>query len=432
MTEPRLIELSKPQFELVTSPWRYPAFVGGFGSGKTEALINRALKLKYEFPYNDIAYYLPTYDLVSTIGFPRFEEKLEDLGLPYKSRTGTKPRIMFEGAGDMLFRTMDNPARIVGYEVADSLVDELDTLKTPDAKLVWQKVVARNRQKKKKLDLATNKIIEAEISNTIAVGTTPEGFRFVYELWKKAPPDEQYKIIKASTYSNLRNLPADYIADLLALYPSNLIEAYINGEFVNLTSGSVYPQFDRILNGTTETLQDGEPIHIGQDFNVANMASVIFVIRNNEPIAIDELTKVFDTPTLIVMLKQRYPNRQIFIYPDASGNARKSNNASESDISLLKSANFIVIHNPANPLVRDRVLSVNAMICSNKNVRRLKVNVDKCPSFTTGLEQQAYDKNGEPDKTSGLDHSVDAGGYFITNRYPVVRHNASHIKVTGI
>ena len=215
------------------------------------------------------------------------------------------------------------------------------------------------------------------------------------------------------------------------MYPANLISAYLDGEFINLVSGAVYPQFDRVLNGTREVMQDGEALHIGQDFNVGKMASVIFVIRNNAPVAVDELTDVFDTPTLIVMLKLRYPNRQIFMYPDASGNSRKSLNASQSDISLLHQAKFVVLHNPANPAVRDRLLSVNAQIC-NAEVRSLKVNVDKCPSFVAGLEKQAYDKNGEPDKTSGLDHAVDAGGYFICNRYPVIRNNASHIRITGV
>ena len=33
-------------------------------------------------------------------------------------------------------------------------------------------------------------------------------------------------------------------------------------------------------------------------------------------------------------------------------------------------------------------------------------------------------KNGEPDKTSGLDHCIDAGGYFIAYRYPIQKRLA--------
>jgi hypothetical protein len=416
MIEDRLVKLTKPQFELVSTKKQFPAFVGGLGSGKTQALITRGIMLKAKYPTLDIAYYLPTYDLVSTFGFPRWEEALDKIGASFVTRTGTKPRIMIENGGSVLFRTMDNPFRIIGYEVADSLVDELDTLKLEDAKLVWQKIIARNRQKK-----------PDGARNTVAVGTTPEGFRFVYEQWKKSPPNQEYHIIKASTRSNARNLPYDYIDTLTNLYPANLVEAYIEGNFINLTSGAVYPEFDRVLNGCNTTIQPNEPLHIGQDFNVTKMASVIFVMRDQEPHAVGELTNVFDTPATIALIKTRYPGHQVFMYPDASGNARKSANASVSDISLLQAANFIVLSNNANPLVKDRVLSMNNMISKY----RLKVNCDACPGLVTGLEQQAYDKNGEPDKSSRLDHIIDACGYFITYRFPVMSRGASRIQLSG-
>jgi hypothetical protein len=65
---------------------------------------------------------------------------------------------------------MDTPERIIGYEVADSLVDELDMLKTEQARDAWNKIISRNRQKKPDGSL-----------NTVGVGTTPEGFRLVYD-----------------------------------------------------------------------------------------------------------------------------------------------------------------------------------------------------------------------------------------------------------
>ena len=34
---------------------------------------------------------------------------------------------------------------------------------------------------------------------------------------------------------------------------------------------------------------------------------------------------------------------------------------------------------------------------------------------------QPYDKHGEPDKTSGHDHPVDAAGYYIHYRWPLVK-----------
>lgn len=420
-----IIRMTQPQFNFVAARSQFPAFVGGFGSGKTEALVTRNLMNKLRYPTCNTAYYLPTFDLVRHIAFPRFEEKLTQYSIPYKLNK-QQAVIRLENLGDVIFRTMDSPVRIIGYEVADSDVDELDTLKTDDAKAVWRKIIARNRQKKPDGSL-----------NTVGVGTTPEGFRFVYDTWKKDPEAniKGYELFKASTYSNKRNLPDGYIESLIATYPENLILAYIAGEFVNLTSGSVYTEFSRELNNSTEQIistdKEKENLHIGCDFNVGKMMAVIHVIRKDDPHATDELKYMLDTPAMINTIKEKYPKHPIIIYPDASGNARKTNNASESDISLLRQAGFTVMVNTTNPAVRDRILSMNACFNANKK-RRYRVNVTRCPVYAEALEKQSYDKNGEPDKSSGFDHINDAGGYFISHRFPVIRQSSQRVVIGGI
>jgi hypothetical protein len=311
---------------------------------------------------------------------------------------------------------MDTPERIVGYEVADSIVDELDTLPIEKARDVWNKVISRNRQKKPDGAL-----------NTVGVATTPEGFRFVYERWHKSPAPG-YRLIKARTESNAKHLPQGYIDSLRASYPSNLLAAYLEGEFVNLTSGSVYPHFDRALNGSSEEIKPTEPLHIGLDFNVGKMAAVVHVLRNDKPHAVLEYTDVFDTPAMIKLIQDRHAGHSIFVYPDASGRSRKSNNASESDLTLLTNAKFRVMVNHSNPAVKDRVLSVNKLLES----RDYKVNPDACPSLVESLERQAYDKNGEPDKTSGFDHINDAAGYFVCYRYPIAGRGITRTQIVGI
>jgi len=132
--------------------------------------------------------------------------------------------------GTILFRTMEDPDRLVGYEVGHSLLDELDTLPMAKAETVWQRALARNR-----LRLPGGRV------NTMAVGTTPEGFRFVYERWGRDPltsAAQGYALYRGRTVDNL-HLPADYVDNLRAIYPANLLEAYLNGEFVNLNDGLV-------------------------------------------------------------------------------------------------------------------------------------------------------------------------------------------------
>lgn len=403
---------SAPQHAFVMAQDQFPAFVGGFGSGKTDAGVKRTLRLKWAYPGQSVAYYLPTYDLVRMIGYPRFTGTLRAAKVKF-TLNKAEHVINIPGRGQIIFRTLDNPERIVGYEVADSVVDELDTLKQADAERCWQQIIARNRQKKPDGSL-----------NTVGVATTPEGFRFVYDRWEKSP-SEGYRLIRASTYSNERNLPAGYIDSLKRSYPSQLIQAYIEGRFVNLTAGAVYPDFDRAKNHTPETIQEGEELHLGLDFNVYNCTASVGVIRLGVPKILGELVKMRDTPHVISTIKEKYPGRAIHVYPDASGQSNKTVNATESDILLLRQAGFQV-HVPArNPFVKERVMAVNALICNSVGERKLLINTLAAPTITECLEQQIYDRNGEPDKTEGKDHAPDALGYFIHQRWPIVKPTAA-------
>lgn len=409
--------MTEPQAAFYALQDKFPAFIGGFGSGKTETLTDCALRDALESSDALIAMYEPTYDLVRLILAPRMEQKLSDLGIRYKYNK--QENIIYTSSarcGDFVLRTLENPARIIGYESYRAHVDELDTLKEAQAEAAWLKIIARNRQKPNGIRLPQNRV---------SVYSTPEGFRFVYKRWGRGPKPG-YVMVQARTLSN-PFLPDDYVQSLRESYPPQLIEAYLEGRFVNLSSGSVYPNFDRKLNHTPEQIKEGEALHIGMDFNVLNMTAVISVIRNGLPLSLGELTKVRDTPTMARMLKERFKDKghAVTVYPDASGGNTSSKNASESDLSILKQAGLAVQVDHANPAVRDRVNAVNAMILNEKGDRRWLVNTDACPVLTEALEQQAYDKNGEPDKSTGHDHPNDAVGYFLVKRWPIVRQSAT-------
>lgn len=410
--------LTEPQAAFALAEDDFPAIVAGFGSGKTQALCARLLIRKVSFPRGRIGYFAPTYDLIKTFAWPRIEDMLQEHGLPYKTNKNEK-LITVAGYGSFLFRTMEDPSRIIGFETADCGVDELDTLKEAHAKAAWDKIIARNRQKKPFGE-----------KNTVGVATTPEGFRFTHSRWKRdAKPG--YKLIVASTYSNEHNLEPDYIEKLRALYSPALFQAYINGQFVNLTSGSVYPDFDRDKNGTKEKIRDGESLHIGMDFNIYKMAAVVFVIREGRPYALEEFTKLRDTPTMCEAIRTRFGRRHaITIYPDPAGKAESSKGAGVSDFVLIRQAGFEINAHAAHPAVRNRIAAVNTQILNARGERRFRVNVDACPDYTTTLEQQIYDK-GEPDKSAGLDHSGDAGGYCLEKLFPVATNSSARMQISG-
>lgn len=410
--------MTEPQAAFFQLPHKFPAFVAGFGTGKTETMLNCAIRDALDSSAAMIAMYEPTYDLVRLILAPRMEEKLVELGIRY--RYNKSENIIYTstgGCGDFVMRTLDNPARIVGYESYRAHVDELDTLNEKQAELAWRKIIARNRQRPKGQEKPFNRV---------SVYTTPEGFRFVYKKWKKNPKPA-YGMVQAATKSN-PFLPDDYIDSLREDYPPQLIDAYLNGQFVNLTSGAVYPDFSRELNHSPTIMLPNEPLHIGLDFNVNNMAAIGFVIREDAPHAVNELVKLRDTPTMAAMIVDRYKSKghAVTVYPDASGQNTSSKGASVSDLTILQNAGLTIRTGTVNPRVKDRVNSVNALILNGAGVRRLRVNTDACPTFTDCLEQQAYDDSGEPDKKSGHDHANDAGGYFLNFRWPVIKKAQAH------
>lgn len=410
--------MTEPQARFFQLEAKYPLFCGGFGTGKTQALALCATRDALMAPTSLIALYEPTYDLVRLILAPRMEEQLTDLGIRYRyNKTENIIYTSSGSCGDFVMRTLDNPARIIGYESYRAHVDEIDTLKQDQATLAWRKIIARNRQRPRGLKAPFNRV---------SAYTTPEGFRFAYDTWVKNKKPG-YEMVQAPTRTN-PFLPTDYIDALRASYPPQLIEAYLEGRFVNLASGTVYPDFDRKLNHAPTVALPGEPLHVGMDFNVNKMAAILFVVRDERPHAVGELVKVRDTPTMARMLKERFQEKghHLTIYPDAAGQNTSSKGASVSDLTILQGAGFNVRAPSQNPRVKDRVNSVNALILNGAGDRRLAVNTDACPEFTASLEQQPYDEHGEPDKSTGHDHTNDAAGYFLHNRWPVTKPVATH------
>ena len=386
---------------------KHPAFVAGFGAGKSEVMACAAMGDAAHSASALVGLYAPTYDLVRLIVAPRIIAKLDEHGVPHRwNKQENAVYTSYPRFGDFILRTMDNPERIVGYETYRAHVDELDTLKPEPAQKAWNQIIARNRQKPEGI---------VRPFNRVSAYTTPEGFRFVYDRWVRNG-GEAYEIIQAPTYSN-PFLPDDYIDNLRTSYPPELIDAYIEGHFVNLTSGTVYRNYSRETHRSAEQIKGNEPLHLGMDFNTANMSAVVFVERDDRLHAVAEIVGVLDTPDMIEAIKSRYEGHVVYVYPDASGGSRKTVNASESDISLLRKSGFKVRAKDSNPKVRDRVVSVNTAFAK----AMLFVNDSKCPKFSEGLEQQSYNSAGEPDKTTGHDHVNDAAGYCVHWMKPVVK-----------
>lgn len=430
------VKLLPHQHEFVlNTDTRYLALIGGFGAGKTRAFCYKAIHLA-SLNVGHVGVLLePINTMLHDVLIPEFEDALIEAGVPYKYKASPLPQFTLQfatGECTILMRSGENYRRLAGLNIAFFGVDECDTISHNTAVSMWRMCMSRLRRGSVYQGFTTS---------------TPEGFGFLYEFFEKDghKPDRSY--IRARTRDN-PFLPPDFIQSLLDNYPAELVEAYLEGKFVNLTSGRIYYKFDRKLNNSDYTVEQliaeysgkkdiyGRSIplpslHIGMDFNVNKMAAVIHIIDDLGPIAVDEVIGARDTEQMIEILQERYPQFNMIVYPDSSGQSRHTNNTSQTDIALLKQAGFSVSVGNTNPPVKDRINSMNVAFLDNEGVRRYRVNVSRCKDYTAALEQQVYDKHGQPDKTQDNDHPNDAAGYFIYARFPVRRYKSGGLRMIG-
>jgi len=390
----------------------HPSIIGGLGSGKSEGGVLRMLRLLLEDKEADLFYGMPTYDLLRLRAIPGMEDVLDRAGLKYRTNKSSS-EIYVEGHGKIIFRSYDNPGRIIAFEVAHGILDEIDVQNKEKASLIWRKVSERVRQKTS--FMTANKRI-----NTLAVVTTPDqGLSgFVYDRWVKNKKDG-YELIKASTYDNTF-LPAGYTDQILANYDPILADLYLRGEFVSLTQNKQFWAFNREKHHSDVTIDSDELlINYSIDFNIGGTCFVVFKRQGDTLIAVKEFVAQ-NTQDAIMKIDSTYPNAKKICFPDASG-GNESANADLSSLGLITQANHRINAPKANPGVRTSINAVNNLLSKG----RLLVNTTNCPLLTEALESLGYDeKTGKPDKSNAHPAPDDFGDltrYICHRLYPIQR-----------
>ena len=377
----------------------------GYGAGKTRSLCAMALKLMAQNVGFIGAILEPTGPLLRDIWQTDFDQFLEHYEIPYSFRASPLPEYVVhlkEGDCKLLCRSFENWSRIIGLNLAFCLADEIDVVSPSICDKAFPKILGRLR---------------AGNVRQFCAASTPEGFRWLYNTFAtdEAKQRTDRQLIKMRTQYN-PHLPSDFIERMQANYDPSMLQAYLNGEFINLTTGQVYSRFTREQNVTNIKPDIGlEPLRIGIDFNIQNTNAVIGIVQDQKLLIFDEISAAYDTDSLAQTIKSRYPMNKIYVYPDASGGNR-STNASQTDIEILSGYGFSNQSPRSNPPVRDRVASVQALLCNGKGESRLQIHAC-CRKLIESMELQSYNDKGEPDKESGYDHMADCVGYLIWREF---------------
>tara|TARA_Y100001963_G_scaffold159944_1_gene266390 strand:+ start:8673 stop:9923 length:1251 start_codon:yes stop_codon:yes gene_type:complete len=403
------LNVYKHQNKFIRSKAKYPALVCGYGAGKTTAFVLMGMRQCGLNPSGTILLAEPTYPMIKDVLQPTLEKMLDAVGWIYNySASDLRYRVQWrDGWADIILRSAENFRRWAGLNLSAGGIDEADLLKTNDA---WMMLLSRIRE---------GRSLQAFIT------TTPEGFGYVYNLWKEEPK-QGYELIQGRTVDN-KSLPSEFIESLKSNYDEQLQKAYLDGEFCHIFgSRQTYYCFSRIKNVKKNNYNADLPIRIGNDQNVNPMCSVLWQKYKDNP-----KIRIFDevilrhsggnelmTERMCREIKTRYPKNIYLMYPDSSSLQRRTS-ARRTDATIMKDEGMSVIMDRRNPPVSDRIN------CMNKAMESLIID-PSCKNIIKDLEMVTNKEgsNFDIDKSNKeLSHSSDALGYSVIKCYPLKKHN---------
>ena len=387
---------------------RFKGFSGPIGSGKSQALVQEAIRLSYVNAGRLGLVGAPTYPMLRDATLAQMSEVLLENGVPFELNKSEFFITMTDTGSKILLRSLDEFERLRGTNLAWFGVDELSYCQ-PEA---WLRLEGRLRDPK--------------ASQLCGFGVwTPKGFDWVYKKFI-SDPVSGYEVIRAKAFENrhiLDQIP-DFYDRLKNSYDERFYSQEVLGNYLNIACDSVYSSFDRNVNIKALPVHRRLPLYWALDFNIDPMCSIVAQIRGSEIHVVDEilLTRA-STEDACQEFLNRYGDHPggLNIYGDAAG-ATMQTSSGTSDYKVIQAifkregidpVHFLV--QKANPRVRERVGLVNAKLRAASGESRLFIN-PKCVELIKDLEEVTYqkdstmiDKMSDPKRT----HLSDALGYLI-------------------
>jgi hypothetical protein len=409
------------------SPHFIKALVTGFGGGKTFIAAKRAIACAMHNAPVPHLWVSPTYKIARRTAIPTIQgllagKKSLQPGIEYRyHKTNFEFSITWGGrTGYIWLASGEDPESLRGPNIGSSTVDEPFI----QDEAVLDNVLARVRHPDAR---------QMEIGLT----GTPEELNWGYDICEgDRVGDFDIGVYHANTRANTA-LGGEYADRLERAYTSEAVEAYVDGQFVNLQSGRVYYGFTRDRNVVALDDPGGE-LGLGLDFNVNPMAAIVFWTSGSHMHIFDEIELAnSDTPYLMRYVKDNYcytdgdekgQCRIQTVYPDASGIARHTSSpAGKSDFKWIKEFGFAIDAPRANPLVRDRENSVNGKFNPDTGAPTLTIE-PRCKKLISYLTKYSH---ANKNKQKEMSHLLDAMGYPIHRLFPVTRSTVQLARVIG-
>lgn len=416
------ITLKRTQWTVFRSPRRFRVLAAGRRFGKTYLALTELCQAAWGT--NRLAWYVaPTYRQAKRIAWKPLKQMTREYWASRPNETDLSIELV--GGGTIALRGADNYDSLRGDGLDFVVLDEYASM-APEA---WSEVL--------------RPALSDRMGRALFIGT-PKGLNHFYDLYQNAQALAQWQAFRYTTAEG-GNVPPEEIQSASSELDERTYRQEFQASFEDLSHGVVYYAFSRGENLREAKWRKGEPLYWSLDFNVSPMSAVVCRIEDQSGPqdrlcgrrvrivqVLDEIVlpnsntaEMCEAFVSRVRSWERFePPYSVRLYGDAAGAARST--AGHSDYEIIRQffrtePDFHLSYHTksSNPLVRDRVNAVNAMLCNNQGERRLLVN-PCCKQLIRDLERVSWKADRHDnllpqlDKTNAaLTHVSDALGYLI-------------------
>jgi phage terminase large subunit-like protein len=422
------IKLNSPQIKFINSDSKTALFTAGRGAGKTFVGCLWILKQMIEYPHcrGLIGANIPKQ--LNDVVLKQLFSLLRDAGIDYSY--GSKPSwiesedreasytgiLTLQNGASAYCRSMniagaDNNIR--GLEIGWLYIDEVRDLEEE----VFSIAIACLRGQPK-------------ASYQTRLTTTPAGFNWIYDRFIDENSDsyiKNSKTIKGKTRDNYRHLPENYELDLRSTYSKALARQEIDGEFINLRTGTIFV-FDRNKHVSNLDLDPNLPLIFSADQNVQPYCGIVLQIdRKNRSVKVLNEIKIDSSGTTREWAKEavrlyagKTNNIEFFCDPSS---IKRDTRGGESDFTLMRDELCKTFRNVKDACDRGRrsledgINAINSLLDPDLGPPRLIID-KKCKELISDLEKLQYKEGTREIDKSDLKRSHMADAL----RYPVVQY----------
>lgn len=389
--------LTEPQRAIFDDPARFRVVSAGRRFGKSFLSIWEMARVA-RHSGRRVYYVAPSYRMAKQILWNPLKEQLISKRWADKINESDLT-ITLRNGSEIGLRSADNYDSLRGISLDAVVLDECAFMKED----VWTQVLRPTLSDRKGSALFIS---------------TPQGMgNWFYDLYTFAESADNWS---AHQYTTIQggNVTPEEVEAARADLDAKTFEAEYEARFTSTANNIYYAYGAENVKRWTEPVP--ATLSIGMDFNVSKMTAAVFAHTGDGLHQIDEIVLPnSNTEEMCQEIKNRYPEQSITVMPDPAGSARKTSAIGRTDHVILSEWGFRVKAPRSHPPVKDRINSVNRLLCDAGGNRKYFID-PRCKETMLTLAKHSY-KSGSniQDKDSGLDHMGDSLGYAISFLYPI-------------